>query len=510
MKRIARGLALTVVAFMALVPLQATPALADGAVDIAEPEETVRVTGSSHHMTVTLAQVTGAPASVANQTINFEWDPTNGPGMEEASCSTDGAGTCMAEVTSDEEAELTIRAYHVDGSTTPCTGIEQNPLPTSDCDENEAVNEDGDNDDTDAISVEFVNGTLDVEPEDATSAPSSEVKLTATVMSDEATPRPLVANVDAEITTGPNDSPGPAPGVDSECDTAPATGVCELKYTPGATVGVDELDAWVDRNEDPGPPPAGDTPTGDETEGADFEGDGDEGPDEGLEPGTTQEGDRGDETDVVKVSISGGQVLTLNPSSATLAPGSSASILARVTTAGAVQSGVKVAGAVLTGGAHPGQTVACTTGPDGQCTLGFTGSSVGVDKLRATVDTDGNGQPNEADSTEDIGVAGGTAEPDTTALAQITWVRPAPPPGGGGGGAGDKAQCDVTRATAGKGEILIGTKGKDRLCGFGGNDSLRGLAGNDKLNGGKGKDTAKGGKGKDRCKAEKETKSCEK
>jgi hypothetical protein len=104
--------------------------------------------------------------------------------------------------------------------------------------------------------------------------------------------------------------------------------------------------------------------------------------------------------------------------------------------------------------------------------------------------------------------------------------------------------CDPLRVEAEQSEILIGTSGNDRICGFGGadtlrggsgndtllgstgddvlaggagndalkggggDDSLKGGRGNDSLRGGGGRDTTRGGPGKDSCKGETE-KSCE-
>ena len=500
MRNLAKGLAVGVVALFTLVPVQASSSTAlDGTLNV-EPEVTSRVTGSPQVLTATLT----AHDPLGGQVINFEWSAAS-PG-EEAFCTTDATGICTVETTSTSPTTRTVRAYHEDGppDALPCTGAGAPPAGT-DCDETEAQNVE-DADDTDVVTIEFLDGTLQVEKEDNPTAPSTEVQLTATVMSKVGTPKPLVANVDAEITDGPQNAlAGTTP--DMECDTDPTTGTCILKYTPGPSTGVDEVDAWVDRNDDPGPPPDGDTPSGDEVQGTGYEGDTSEGPDEGTAPGDTVEPD---ETDVVKVSISATQQLTLSPASSTKTLGTQSALTAGVFLGQTAQSGVKVAAIVLTGGAHAGQTATCDTGPNGQCTLNYTGTKAGVDKVRATVDTDGNGQPNEADSTEDIGNNGGTAEPDTTAVAQITWGTPAPPPPPpGAGGGGTSRQCDAGRSSAGQDEILVGTKKNDKLCGFGGDDSLRGLAGNDTLKGGKGDDTAKGGKGKDLCKAEEEKKSCE-
>jgi hypothetical protein len=249
-------------------------------------------------------------------------------------------------------------------------------------------------------------------------------------MSTETPARPLVANVDAEILAdGPNADQVPD-AADMECDTDPATGGCPLSYTAGAASDVDEVQGWVDLNDDPGADP----PTGDETGTGDtFEGDASEGPDEGTEPGDDTEPD---DTDVVLVNLSASQQLILSPASATKPLGAQSALTATVTTGATPNSGVAVVGQVLPGGPHAGTTATCSTGANGQCTLNYTGPNPGTDKFRATVDADANGLPNEADSTEDVGVAGGTEEPDTTAVAQITWGVPEPP---------DDDNCDAAK-----------------------------------------------------------------
>jgi hypothetical protein len=176
-------------------------------------------------------------------------------------------------------------------------------------------------------------------------------------------------------------------------------------------VGIDKIRGWVDLNEDPDATP----PTGDETTGEDvWEADKDE----------ALADDDDDTTDVVQASISGGDVLVLSPASATKTIGSQSALTATFTANAIPTSGKKIAAQVLPGGAHPGQAATCTTAANGQCTLNYTGTTAGTDKVRATVDADGNGLPNEADSTEDVGVAGGTPEPDSTAISQITWTDP--------------------------------------------------------------------------------------
>lgn len=67
-------------------------------------------------------------------------------------------------------------------------------------------------------------------------------------------------------------------------------------------------------------------------------------------------------------------------------------------------------------------------------------------------------------------------------------------------GPGDRGLCDPLRVTAEDKEILVGTDGNDRICGFGGADTLRGGSGNDTLLGSTGDDVLSGGNGNDTLK----------
>lgn len=545
MRKVARGVSITVMSLMALVPIHVSPASADHATLDVEPENVARITNSIHRLTATVSP----PAA---ETVVFDDDDNPLTSSPVDACTTDATtGQCSVTLTSATAETFTLRAYVEDGlPETPCpdTGLND---PDADCSEGQdETAEPGDQpepDDTDVVTVEFADGTLDVSPEgpDPSFAPNSTVTLTAKVMSveeDPDMPRPLVANVDAEILAGsPNANKVPT-GSDMECDTDPATGECDLTYVAGPNQGVDTVRAWIDENDDP----EADPETGDEADTADEDFEGDEA--EEPEEGTTDEPDR---TDVVRVNISDDPVLTLSPKTPNQQTGTAVNITASVTQASAPLNNQPIAAVVLTGGPNAGtatqpKLVTCTTGSNGQCTLTYTGGPTpGTDNLRATVDADNNGQPNEADSSENYDTAGGTPEPDTTDVARITWVGPVVPPDPDDEEDSNN-QCDSTRQDAGSNEIIIGTKGNDRLCGYGGSDNLRGGAGNDRLNGGGGKDSlrggsgndrlkggggkdilrggsgndkvngqagkdiATGGKGKDRCKAEKEANSCEK
>ena len=416
MKKLARFAALSMVALLGLVPIQATPAGAfDGELDVESETGDVRIVGSIHRLTATLS---GAMPN-DGRTINFDTD--DNPTTEAESCVTDSAGTCDIALMGESAGLQTIRAYVVDDGALPCST--PLPVPTSDCDPTEGRDEDAEEgatpepDDTDVVEVEWAEGVLDVEPEQSAEAPATEVELTATVMSTETPPRGLLANVDAEILEGPNENQM-ANEADTECTTI-QSGECTISYTAGAGTGVDVVQSWVDLNDDPDAEPE----TGDETdpEGEGFEGDASEGPNEDTNPGDVEEDDI---TDVVEVGFSGGQVLVLAPQSATKTVGSQSALTATVTMGGVPDSGEAVAGQVLPGGPNAGVASTCTTGANGQCTLNYLGANAGTDKIRATVDADGDGLPNEADATEDVGVAGGTPEPDATAVSTITWTAP--------------------------------------------------------------------------------------
>jgi hypothetical protein len=77
--------------------------------------------------------------------------------------------------------------------------------------------------------------------------------------------------------------------------------------------------------------------------------------------------------------------------------------------------------------------------------------------------------------------------------------------------------CDRARPTSPQGEIVIGDRRKNRICGFEGDDTLRGLrnndtlvggANNDTLVGGSGRDLGKGGGGVDQCRGVENRNSC--
>ena len=415
MRKLARALSLTVLAMLALVPIQATPAAAFvGDLDV-EPELVDRITGSIQRYT---ASVT--PAAADLQISYIMGTPS---GTIEPACKTVADGTCEFIVTLDTAGEADLLVFVEDGDTPlPCTRPSAGD-PLSDCEGTEAQADEDEND-TDVVVANFIDGVLDIEEEDKAFAPGGAVTFEATVLEKDPAEgeeaRPLVANVDAEIEDGPNKNQKAA-GADMECDTALTTGKCNLTYTAGAGGGIDKIRGWVDLNDDKGASPV----TGNETTGDGFEADKDE----------ALADDDDDTTDVVQASISGGDVLVLSPQSSTKAIGSPSALTATFTANAVPTSGKKIAAQVLPGGAHPGQAATCTTAANGQCTLNYTGTTAGTDKVRATVDADGNGLPNEADATEDVGTAGGTLEPDATAVSQIIWTAPEP----------DDDKCDAAK-----------------------------------------------------------------
>jgi hypothetical protein len=466
MKNVARGVAVSVIALLGLVPVQASPAAAlVGSLNV-EPEKVVRIADSDHRVTATVS-----PA----QAVTVVFDDDDNPLTTAPECTTD-AGTGSCSILFDGQADgttTTIRAYVEDGlPALPCPATAP-ATPDADCTEGQdetatpgTTPETPTPDDTDVVSVEWAEGYLDVEPETPTAAvaPGSTVTLKASLKSTETTARNLVGNVDAEIIppNSPNVNKNPST-VDAECTTLQTTGSCDLTYLAGPNSGVDTVRSWADLNDDPEPPT--DTETdGDETDptNSDFEGDETEGVDETTTPGSEPETPTKDITDVVSVNISAAQVLSLGPPSQTKDVGTSATLTASVTLGGTPQNNIKVAASILTGGPNAGTVLTCTTGSGGTCPLAFTGgANTGTDKVRATVDTNGDGQPNEADATEDVGNNGGTAEPDTTAVASVTWVKPTPPPDGGGGGDDDACNAAKKKLKKAKAKLKKAKKSGD-------------------------------------------------
>lgn len=454
---------------------------------------------------VLTATVTDAGAPQSGVDISFEI--TSGPSdrdspdlgvLPDASCTTTGAGTCQVSFHSSAEGTDSVRAWIEDGT----------PLPVEvDISEgrDEAMTE-GDTDEpdvTDVVEVGWYDGVIDIEPEEATFAPSTNATFEATVLERDPTPpavaKPLLANVDAEIEAGSPNVNRNAAGPDAECPTD-ATGKCSLTYAARATPGVDSIRGWIDRNDNPRAMP---TATGDETTGTGYEADNTE-----TLSAEGNDGDRSAVTDVVKANIASTPVLIAKPATQNKGLTQTAMITA-ILSVGTVPQNAKRIAALVVSGPNAGKAQSCDTGTGGTCTLPYSSMAAGTDTVRLWADANSDGLPDEADTAEEYETAGTTPEPDTTAVVQIVWIEPMPEPPPDDDGVDAKNQCNPARPDAGKNEIIIGTRGKNKLCGYGGRDTLRGLAGNDRLNGGSGRDIAKGGPGMDRCRAEKVFKSCE-
>lgn len=444
MKRKFRGgLALTVLALVGLVPVQATPAAADPETldvtlkGIPAPSETVaRAAGTQQRLVATLSG-----AAAANRVVQFDRDGTLANGGEANCPIPTGAMSCEVRLSQAGTGKETIRAWVEDFDPTaiPPTqrqcGVPIPPTLPEDCDSAELRDEtstagagnEPEPDDTDVVEIDWYVSQLKLTGP-VTVTPGSAVSITATLTAKGVSPvKNLVGNIDGEVIDGPNKDKVPTKA-DMDCTTT-AAGTCTLTYTAGANAGVDEVHGWLDENHDPEPPPDTDS-DGDETgdpfgSSSDYEGDDKERADEVATPGDDAEPDN---TDNIKVNISTMAVLTIGPETQNKDTGTTAAITVSLTTGGTPTNNQKIAAAVL-GGPNTGKVLTCTTGAGGTCDLApaLTSSAAGTDRVRATVDTDGNGQPNEADQTEDVGVGGGTAEPDTTAVAQVNWVAPTKP-----------------------------------------------------------------------------------
>ncbi|MGH2710178.1 MAG: hypothetical protein ACRDH9_03110 [Actinomycetota bacterium] len=451
MKKIARFVALTVVALIGLVPLPASAAAAN-VLDV-ELETANRVTASDdclmdndeciHVLTATVTDTGAPPAAEVPISFEIEGDgPSNADGPEpgllpDATCTTTG-GICKVSFHASTEGTDTVRAWIDDG----------NPLTLGDS--SETVDTEGTGAAapmTDVVEVSWYEGVLNVyvpplgtpEVEERTAAPSTAVTFEARVLEiNPPTGEPaetLLANVDAEIlpsTPATGNADQQATKADIECPTL-QTGTCTLSYPAGATPGVDLIRAWIDRNDNPNAA----TPTGDEEPGATSGYEGDD--TETLAAEGTGTGK--DITDVVQGSISASPILQVSPITQTKTTGETASFTASVTLGGTGQNAQPVAMTVFSG-PNNGKTAVCNTGAGGTCNLTYVGgTTAGTDKVRMWVDTNGNGQIDEGDATEDVGVNGATPEPDTTAVAQINWVAPTPPPNGGG----DDDKCEQAK-----------------------------------------------------------------
>lgn len=318
MTRMLRLLLMSALTLGVLAPVQSQASSLDGKLDVAV-ETADRATGTIHVLTATLTQVSGNPASLNNQVIGFEIEggpqdpdmgtpfaPANPSDME---CVTDATGVCTAthQATSEPSTSGTaqeITAWHEESPTGTCPGGTCVAFP-DDADTTEGQNESTsaggtvEPDDTDAVAVTWYDATLNVVPETVTTPVGVAQELTITVL--EAPPtttaaKTLLANVDVEITAGPNMNLD-ATKSDLECNTGQATGQCAVSYTGGTTAGADTIRAHIDNNDNGTVTPA----TGDEQPPATGEADTTEGQNEATTPGGTAEPDR---TDVVTVTRS--------------------------------------------------------------------------------------------------------------------------------------------------------------------------------------------------------------
>jgi hypothetical protein len=438
MKNLARILAFTTLALIPLTPV--TSASAAVAILNVEPETMNRITAgdtcepvaTDDCIHVLTATVTDAGVAQNGVDVSFEFeggpsdpdpadDPLLVPDAECTTAATPTPGTCQISFHSMAEGTDPVRAWIEDG-TLPF-GDEADAAEGRD----EVVTAGAtEPDQTDVVDVTWLDGVLNIEPEVKASTTSTEVKFEATVLEKDPatgqTAKPLVANVDAEILAGSPNANVQATNVDMECDTLPTTGKCELKYTAGATTGEDTIRGWVDRNDNA----ARTTPKkGDETTGAAAVYEADD-----TETATTEGTNTtaAPLTDVVKATLSPNPQLLATPENQTKQTGETAVITAALTIGGTPENAKRISAVVLSGGPNAGKALFCNTGSGGTCTLEYTGTGSGTDKVRLWADTNSNGQPDEADVGEDQGTAGTTPEPDTTEVVAVTWQSAAPPP----------------------------------------------------------------------------------
>jgi Ca2+-binding RTX toxin-like protein len=315
MTRILRLLSVSVLTLGILAPVQSHAAAINGTLDV-EIETADRATGTIHVLTATLTKVSGAPASVSGETIAFEVEggpqdpdmglPFNSANPADKLCTTNASGVCSvthqatSESTGTPPAPQEITAWHEED---PLIGGQAFPDDADTAEgQNEGANPGGtaEPDDTDVVTVTWYDPFLNLEPETVTSPVGVAQQLTITVL--EAPPataaaKTLLANVDVEITAGPNANLDTTKS-DLECDTAQATGQCTVSYTGGVGAGADTLRAHIDNNDNGiNAPTTG--AQGDEQPPASGEADTTEGQNEGTAPGGTAEPDR---TDVVTVT----------------------------------------------------------------------------------------------------------------------------------------------------------------------------------------------------------------
>jgi hypothetical protein len=312
MKALARLLVPTAVILGGLSPLPASAQMQPTVIDV-ELETANRPVGTAYTVTATVTQG-GQPVQGNPQTPNVAFGiPSGGPsttpaasstphpGLQEAgTCTTGADGKCSFTVTGNATGTTTIRGWIRDCG-------EANAPPAQACPNfsNEQDNNEGRDENATAggvVEPDRTDVVLDVELESQAPAPGTEVTLTATVKENVATnPKTLAANVDFEITGGPNkDFNKNAQTADFECDAPADTGTCTVKYTGSTTPGIDVVRAHIDANDNGKNAPEADA-KGDEIPG---EADGTEQRDAAAPGGAggTAEPDR---TDVVEVNWGG-------------------------------------------------------------------------------------------------------------------------------------------------------------------------------------------------------------
>jgi hypothetical protein len=206
-----------------------------------EPETKTVPTGGAHTLTAT------APANT-----NIDFGITEGPGASAVpiqnsppflaaakTCNTGTGGSCT----------VTFDGVTTAGTQKICAWMRDANPGSQEADCSEAPDDPpNEGDDTDRVEIAWVVAVLNLEPEQSSPPPSTETTLTATVTDNSTDAKPLAVNVDVEIVSGPNTGLKPT-GADLECDTEAATGICTVKYTGSATVGLDSVRAWVDAND---------------------------------------------------------------------------------------------------------------------------------------------------------------------------------------------------------------------------------------------------------------------
>ncbi|HEV3475510.1 MAG TPA: hypothetical protein VG602_09105 [Actinomycetota bacterium] len=240
MKHFARLLAPAAVVVGLLSPL---PASSQAAVTLdVTPETATRGTGLPHVLTAT---------TTANQDVDFAI--VDGPGtptpnlpppllQSQKTCKTPEGGTTCT---------VTFDGINTAGTSKICAWMRDTNPGSAEATCSEAVDDPpNEGDRTDVVTVDWVTAVVDLEPEDSSPAPGTAVTLTVAVLENKAdNPKPIKANVDVEVVSGPN-AGLKTTGADLECDHDETAGKCTVSYTgkAGAT-GIDVVRAHLDAND---------------------------------------------------------------------------------------------------------------------------------------------------------------------------------------------------------------------------------------------------------------------